>query len=311
MKKRIATFLSLFVIMTIMSSTSCARNKGIILTNSYESEPQELQKLFFWRIKSKVSIVYILGSIHAGNEEMFPLSEMIEVAFDASDNLVVEINPEKVDKEKIKQYLEYPENDSLQNHISQNTYLQLVNEFAKFGVTQNKIAKMKPAAAVTTLVMIKLASLGYDPEFGIDKYYLDDAKDKKNIMELETPEQQLSLMDKLGEKYIEYSLQDIKRWDKEIKLLVNAWKTGDTEMMEDFIERCANYPGGEEFLVNFIYRRNITMAKKIEKYLKSEGRYFVVVGAGHLVGKNGIISLLRKTGKYQVVQMADFTNPGK
>ena len=298
--------LSTIMMMTIMSTTSCAQNKKVTLTNSFENPPQELQKLFFWRVRSKVSIVYILGSIHVGTEDMFPLSEMIEVAYDASDNLVVEINPGKIDEEQLKKYLEYPEGDSLQNNISDNTFVQLINVFGRLGVTPDKISKMKPAAVVTTLVMLKLASLGYDPEFGIDKYYLDDVKDSKNVLELETPEQQLKLMDSLGEEYIEYSLQDISRWAKEIKFLINAWKTGDTKMMENFFERIANYPGGHKFLDKFIYRRNKTMAEQIEKYLKSEGRYFVVVGAAHLVGKNGIISILKNTEKYQVVQMSDY-----
>ncbi len=295
------------ILTIIMSTISCAQNhSNITLTNSYDNSPRELHKLFFWRVRSKVSVVYILGSIHVGNKNMFPLSEMIEVAFDASDNLAVEIDPEKVNEKKIKKYLEYPENDSLQNHISPDTYARLINTFARFGVSQSKISKMKPAAAVTSLVMINLDALGYDPEFGIDKYYLDDARNKKNILELETPEQQLLLMDSLGEEYIEYSLQDISRWNKEIKILINAWKTGDTEMVENFFERAAGYPGGKGFLNKFIYRRNQTMTEKIEKYLKSEGRYFVVVGAAHLVGKNGIINKLKETGKYQVVQMSDF-----
>ena len=297
---------SILILIIIMSGNSCARNKEVILTNSFDGSQPKLQKLFFWRVKSKVSTVYILGSIHVGTEDMFPLNEMIEMAYDASDTLVVELDPEEIDKEKIKGYLEYPEGESLQNNISRNTYIQLLNTFAQLGVSQNKISKMKPAAVVTSLVMLKLASLGYDPEFGIDKYYLDDARKKKNILQLETPEQQLKLMDSLGEPYIEYSLQDISRWDKEIKILITAWKTGNTKIVENFFERCANYPGGQKFLDTFIYQRNKIMAKQIEKYLKSEGRYFVVVGAAHLVGKNGIISLIKNTKKYQVVQMSDF-----
>ena len=298
--------LSILTLSIVISTASCAQNKDIILTNSFESPPQELKKLFFWQIKSKVSTVYVLGSIHVGNKNMFPLSEMIELAYDGSDTLVVELDPKKIDKEKIKKYLEYPEGESLRDNISPDTYDQLLSVFAQFGVSENKISKMTPAAAVTTLVMLKLSTMGYDPEFGIDKYYLDDARKKKTVLELETPEQQLKLMDSLGEDYIEYSIQDISRWDKEIAILINAWKIGDTEMVENFFERCANYPGGRAFLNKFIYQRNKIMAEQIEKYLKSEGRYFVVVGAAHLVGKNGIISLLRNTGRYQIRQMTDF-----
>jgi hypothetical protein len=38
------------------------------------------------------------------------------------------------------------------------------------------------------------------------------------------------------------------------------------------------------------------MTSKIEGFLAGTGRYFVVVGAGHLVGEEGIISLLERRG---------------
>jgi uncharacterized protein len=44
------------------------------------------------------------------------------------------------------------------------------------------------------------------------------------------------------------------------------------------------------------------MVAKIEGYLKSKTGYFVVVGAGHLVGEKGIITLLQKKG-YKVEQL--------
>lgn len=308
MSKNIVLYI--FIVLFSFVTVSCAEtgNKGIEITDTNSNANLGTHKLFFWRVRSKVSTVYILGSIFAGSKKMFPLDEMIEMAFDASDTLVVEIDPEKIDKEKIKNYIEYPTDDALRNHISQSLYYRLVNMFSSFGVPEMKFNKMKPAAAVTTLVMLKLASMGYDPEFAIDKYYLDDAREKKNILQLETPEKQLVLMNNLGEDYIEYVLQDMSRWNKEIKILINAWKTGNTKMVDNFFQRCANYPGGEEFVEKFIYKRSEDMAKKIQNYLKSEGRYFVIVGAEHLVGEFGIINLLKETGKYQVVQLSDFNN---
>lgn len=299
-------FLLIVMALLALSTTSCAQTEKQCIELNNTSRQTELHKLFFWRVKSRVSVVYILGSIHVGKKDMFPLSEMIEVAFDASDTLVVEIDPEKIDAKEVKKYFEYSGDDGLRNHISESLYNRLVFSFSRFGIPEIKYYKMKPAAVVTSLVMVKLASMGYDPEFGIDKYYLDDARGKKEIQQIETAEQQLKLMDELGEDYIEYTLQDISRWDKEIKMLINAWSTGNTEMVGSFFERCANYPGGEKFLKKFIYDRNKIMFEKIENCLKCEGRYFVVVGAGHLVGKNGIISMLKNTEKYQVVQLSDF-----
>jgi uncharacterized protein YbaP (TraB family) len=49
-------------------------------------------------------------------------------------------------------------------------------------------------------------------------------------------------------------------------------------------------------------KRNEKMASKIQEYLKTKETYFVVVGAGHLVGSKGIIEILREKG-YTVEQL--------
>ena len=45
-----------------------------------------------------------------------------------------------------------------------------------------------------------------------------------------------------------------------------------------------------------IFQRNMKMAEKIKGYLSTDDTYFVVVGAAHLVGGKGIVSLLEKAG---------------
>ena len=47
--------------------------------------------------------------------------------------------------------------------------------------------------------------------------------------------------------------------------------------------------------------RNRKMVSKIEDYLKGKGIYFVIVGAGHMIGEKGIVETLRKKG-YRVEQ---------
>ena len=44
------------------------------------------------------------------------------------------------------------------------------------------------------------------------------------------------------------------------------------------------------------------MASKIEDFLKMKETYFVIVGAGHLIGKKGIVEILKAKG-YRVEQM--------
>jgi len=48
--------------------------------------------------------------------------------------------------------------------------------------------------------------------------------------------------------------------------------------------------------------RNIKMTSKIEGYLNAGGSYFVIVGAGHLIGERGMVELLKSKG-YIVEQL--------
>jgi uncharacterized protein YbaP (TraB family) len=57
-----------------------------------------------------------------------------------------------------------------------------------------------------------------------------------------------------------------------------------------------------EFHEKLVFERNKNIASKIEGYLKTKEHYFVVVGAAHLVGKDGIIEILKKKG-YLIEQL--------
>jgi hypothetical protein len=70
--------------------------------------------------------------------------------------------------------------------------------------------------------------------------------------------------------------------------------------MEDVI----NNPFSDDPIIDaklkeaLLYKRNIEMAEKIEKYILDDKKYFVVLGAGHYIGEKSIIEILEKTNKY-------------
>ncbi len=49
---------------------------------------------------------------------------------------------------------------------------------------------------------------------------------------------------------------------------------------------------------SWIVERNRQMAEKIEEYIHSNKTIFVVVGAAHVVGKDGILQILRRKGYF-------------
>ena len=92
--------------------------------------------------------------------------------------------------------------------------------------------------------------------------------------------------------FLSQTLDDAARIPDVVDELMTAWKLGDAKTIEKLILEAADDPRIEPLYDKFFYRRNVDMAVKIASMLDSGGSLFVVVGAGHLVGDEGIIQLL-------------------
>jgi uncharacterized protein YbaP (TraB family) len=262
------------------------------------------KKTFLWKVQSKTNTVYVLGSIHYLKKEMYPLNKRIENAFEESDHLVVEANindAEKVDTQKLAQNALYLDDETFEKHVSPQTYDLAKKELERLDVPLELAGKQKPWFLALTLASLEIVKLGFDPNYGIDRYFLTKAEGKKKILELESVDYQVNLFCQLTEKEQELlllcTLKDIKVIERELNKLVNAWTSGDTKGVESIITRSLTEDNRlSPIYEKLIYERNRNMASKIEDYLKTKESYFVVVGAGHLVGKQGIIEILKGKG---------------
>ena len=82
----------------------------------------------------------------------------------------------------------------------------------------------------------------------------------------------------------------------ELKKLMDIYKTQDVEKLFDATTK--QETDEKEFHARLLDERNLSWIPKLEVAFK-EKPTFVAVGAGHLGGKKGVLSLLRKKG-YQV-----------
>jgi len=283
----------------------------LIFSPSYRGEAFGQEgRTFLWKVQSEKSMVYILGSIHLLKKENYPLSPKIETAFDKSDTLVVEANVQEQDKVNTQAIMEkglYPSNDSLAGHLSPETYELLKKEATKLNLPMEVFDRQRPWLLSMTLEAMELLKLGYDPSYGADNYFLSRAKGQKKILELESMDEQISLVGDLSDREQELllllTLKDLQNAAREIDQVVQAWKSGDTKGMEAAMMKSSQEdPRLAPIQEKLIYDRNRKMISKIEEYLREKGTYFVVVGAGHLVGDRGIVEALRKKG-YSVGQL--------
>ena len=82
--------------------------------------------------------------------------------------------------------------------------------------------------------------------------------------------------------------------------MVKAWRRGDAEAVNRVLrEEFRDFPSLGRRLIDV---RNRNWVPKIESYLRSGKTYFVVVGAGHMGGPQGLLAMLRARG-YAIEQL--------
>jgi uncharacterized protein YbaP (TraB family) len=154
------------------------------------------------------------------------------------------------------------------------------------------------------LVQVEWQKTGFDPELGLDKHFYDQAKaDGKRTEGLETAEYQISRLDGMSmeqqEHLLSESLKDLDAERANMTRLVDAWRAGDAPAVERIV--LSELKQEPLLYQRLLVERNRNWIPKIEALFARPRPAFVVVGAAHLVGPDGLIALLRAKG-YTVEQ---------
>jgi hypothetical protein len=258
-----------------------------------------------WKVQSGTATVYLFGSIHVADKSVYPLNEQIENAFQRSDVLVVEVDETQADPVELNNLMLskglYPVPETVAQHIDKSTYQQLQGFLKKTGIPYATIARMRPGVIAITLTVARLQQLGYSPELGIDRYFMQKARAaEKEIAQLETAIDQLNLL--LGfsneDLLLKHTIISLDQADTLFKEILQAWKAGDVNKIEQIMleDPVSDYPEFESLMERMFVKRNINMTQSISELLQTKQTYFVVVGAGHMVGDQGIVALMKDHG---------------
>lgn len=267
------------------------------------------EKSFLWKVRSDKNTVYILGSIHFMKKENYPLKTAVEQAFESVNKLVFEIDLQSAEPERMQgimlQHGINRDGKSLEDVVSNKTYSLVAQRVKAMGLDIRALSSFKPWVVALTLTSLKLQQLGFDPQYGVDRYFFDRAQAaNKQTIGLETFEYQFSLLDQLPPRIQELmllqTLKELDVLDKGLNLLVRSWLSGGSQELERLmLGSFKEYP---ELYQRIILDRNQRWLSQIEKFLSQGEVYMVVVGAGHLVGKGSVIELLRERG-YRIEQL--------
>lgn len=271
--------------------------------------PRAQEKSLLWKVRSGPNTITILGSIHFLKKENYPLKKNIETALDSAKKLVLEINLQATDAQKNQQVVMEKavnrDGSTLQQNISAETFALTEEKARDLGIDVSSLSPFKPWFVALTLSSLKLQKLGLDPTYGVDRHLAERAqKSGKPISGLETFELQIEVFDGLSprdqELMLRETLQDMDALEKSADRIVQAWLKGDTASLEEsLLSGMRAYPA---LFQKLIVDRNRRWLPEIERMIKQGENPLIVVGAAHLVGKDGVIELLKQRG-YTVEQL--------
>ena len=276
-----------------------------------QTAPQVDTRNTLWRVQSGEDTLYLLGSVHALSKDSYPLHPAIETAFDRSGVLVLEIavdslaSTQKVQMEMMARGM-MSGGKTLRTVLPDSTYQLTAARLKEMGLGIGMLEQFKPWVVAILIAAGNMQEQGFKAELGIDAYFQQKARaSSRPVLGLETIDFQLGLFDGLSEQeqaaFLHQTLQSAKESPDELLKIVAAWKKGDTEALEAFL-LTESFTENPKFLAAMVTDRNRRWIPAIEGFLKDPKTHIVVVGALHLVGKEGVVELLREKG-YTVEQL--------
>lgn len=251
------------------------------------------------------SCIYLLGSMHLGDDRINKIDDKIINLYNKSDILAVEVDVDISDIDITSLML----NGSIDEIISPELNEKLVNfsyDHALFNYDTLKY--MKLGYMYDYLSLLPYMEAGYMSE-GVDSHLISLAHDNnKKIVSLETIDAQLNLLlgysDEFYIKQIETIIDNYEIAKSQSMYLYELYINGNYDALKNMIDLSSGLGIDEEenqFNKAMYQDRNLLMANKVIEFLDNNDNVFMAVGCAHVIGKDGIIELLNN--KYKITRI--------
>jgi uncharacterized protein YbaP (TraB family) len=264
-------------------------------------------KGFMWRIERDGRIGWLVGSIHVLTADYYPLPAAMERAFMRSATLMEEVDQRELATPELIAVVQqkgfYQDDRSLQTEVSPQTFAAIRARFEKLGLDIERFQRMKPWMVSLTLMGLEVRKGGFDSAHGVDRHFFEKApRLGKKFRALETAVEQIGFLADLDTPMQEAMFREAAEGrdseSAQVTAMANAWRRGDAATLEQII--LSTLKDAPKVYDAVFAQRNRAWIPKIEACL-ADGHCFIVVGAGHLIGPDGLLVELEKRG-YTVTQ---------
>jgi uncharacterized protein YbaP (TraB family) len=266
-------------------------------------------KATLWKVKGDHNTMYLLGSVHVLSKHAYPLKPALERAFDDANQVVFEIDLTQFTptsfRQEFKRTALYPSGQSLSKKLSPGTIELLKSVLPDYGLTLDKVERFKPWFLAEWLSSRALEMAGFSDQLGVDFYFYHKAKAAgKPVLGLETLRDQAQIFDSFNDQeselYLVSTISGLPAYAVMVGRLVDAWKNGDVGLLDQLLNQDKRSdPTTHDVLFS---KRNSKWMPEIERFAHESGNYLIIVGAGHLVGDDGVVAQLKRAG-YSVQQL--------
>lgn len=253
---------------------------------------------------------YLLGTMHSTDPRLRRLPREIDRALDQARVAAFEIVGGGEGEAGMGQAIQLPPGRKLEEILGPGLFARVAEAVADFGVTREGLQRMKPWALTFFLARPRLEVIRQSQgELAFDFWLQQEAQRRgKTLQGLETYAEQIAVFDGLSEAeqvaMVADLVDDYEGIVSQFNTLFRAYLKGDLAAM---LAVASDYSGVEDaaaaqrLATRLIDDRNRLMAERLRPLLR-EGRAFVAVGALHLPGEEGILSLLQQQG-YTVTRL--------
>jgi len=256
-----------------------------------------------WKIDGATNTIFIAGSVHLLRPQDFPIPPNYNEAYEQAEELIFEIDPALLSDPgtmmKMQELSSLPEGETVQAYITAETYQLLDNFLHERDLPAEQLARLKPGMLALTLSSIEAMRDGARPDLGLEmRFGALAARDGKLTAGLETVEFQIGMFDDFSaeenDEMLRTTLQELGKVADGLDDLIKAWRAGDIESLDKLVN--AEFEDNLKLRDVLLVNRNRSWIPQIEKAIAGNRDVMVMVGAGHLVGKDSVIEMLEARG---------------
>lgn len=252
-----------------------------------------------WVVKDDDTTIYLFGTVHVLRPGLFWFDEAVKTAFDASDEVVLELvlPDDATAQAAVMKHAVNTSGTTLTAMLPEDERAAYLQSLTNIGVPPAALDQYQPWFAATNLSIMTLMKAGYDANSGAEKVITAAAKEAgKPVSGLETMDQQLGFFSGLSKDsqiaLLTSTVEELPNATKMTDDMVAKWGAGDPQGLGELMnESLRETPELSKVL---LADRNARWAEWINTRMAKPGTVFIAVGAGHLAGDDSVQAMLAK-----------------